>query len=157
MCHPFTIMAIPTLMSSSHHNNIGLIKIIPVTECRYLSRQRGICSRAYSYFQTKANTNVHNSEYDPFRPMYFHFHLNPCIWFPFHYNLFPNGPITNIPALGRQWLGIEQATNLYSNQWWPSCVTNIHVIGPRCVKTIVWIYGCVTQNMVIVLLCLCYY
>ena len=45
----------------------------------------------------------------------------------YHWSLFPMVQLTNIPAFHwfRSWLGAEQATSHYLNQWWPRLPTYI--------------------------------
>ena len=49
-----------------------------------------------------------------------HFRFSEC-----HWNLFPSAQLTISQHWFRQWLGAEQATSHYLNQWWPSLLTYI--------------------------------
>ena len=111
------------------HNR--LIKVYPVTGCRYLSRKGGVCATSYSCYNTEAVTNVRHFADHLFTVI-------SCIksisfWFPFNCNILLKGPITNKLALNRQWLGVEHATSLYFNQWWHSLATS--VCGTRWVMS----------------------
>ena len=49
--------------------------------------------------------------------------------FKFHWNLFPWVQLTISQHWFSKWLGAEQATSHLLNQWWPSLMTNIFVLG----------------------------
>ena len=46
--------------------------------------------------------------------------LNENVWIPIKISLkfVPKGQINNIPTLVQEWLGADQATSHYLNQWW---------------------------------------
>ena len=51
------------------------------------------------------------------------------LWFKFHWNMFSGVQLTISQHWFRWWLGAEQATSHYLNQWWPSSLT--HICGTR--------------------------
>ena len=53
----------------------------------------------------------------------------------FHWSLFLRVQLTIFQHWFRQWLGAEQATSHYLNQWWPSSTTHICVTRPQWVNT----------------------
>ena len=53
----------------------------------------------------------------------------------FHWSLFLKVQFTIFQHWFRQWLGAEQATSHYLNQWWPSSMTHICVTRPQWVKS----------------------
>ena len=71
-----------------------------------------------------------------------HFHINflsqKLLYFlsKFHWNLLPSIPLTIIIRQHwvRWWLGIDQGTSHYLNQWWSSLLTHIYTTRPRRVK-----------------------
>ena len=52
----------------------------------------------------------------------------------FHWSLFLKVQLTIFQHWFRQWLGAEQATSHYLNQWWPSSTTHICVTQPQWVN-----------------------
>ena len=52
----------------------------------------------------------------------------------FHWSLFLRVQLTIFQHWCRYWLGAEQATSHYLNQWWPSSTTHICVTRPQWVK-----------------------
>ena len=63
----------------------------------------------------------------------------------FHWSLFLRVQLTISEPWFRQWLGAEQATSHYLNQWWPSLLTHICVarlnelISDTCISFIGWL------------------
>ena len=60
--------------------------------------------------------------------------------FKFHSSLFLRVQFTIFQHWFREWLGADQATSHYLNQWWPSSTTPICVTRPQWVNH----YGCKT-------------
>ena len=52
----------------------------------------------------------------------------------FHWSLFAGAQLTIFQHWFRQWLGADQGTSHYLNQWWPTLVTHICVSRPQWVK-----------------------
>ena len=52
----------------------------------------------------------------------------------FYWSLFLEVQLTIFQHCLRQWVGAEQATSHYLNQWWPSSMTHICVTWPQWVK-----------------------
>ena len=46
-------------------------------------------------------------------------------WFKFHWNLFQRVKLTIFQHWFRKWLGTDQATSHYLNQWWSSLLTEL--------------------------------
>ena len=68
-----------------------------------------------------------------------HFQAHFLIWkllfrFKFHWNLFPRFQLTTFHHWFRQWLGADQATSHYLDQWWPCLLTHICVNRPQWVN-----------------------
>ena len=53
----------------------------------------------------------------------------------FHWSLFPKVHLTIFQHWFRKWLGAEQATSHYLNQWWPSSMMHICFTRPQWVKS----------------------
>ena len=53
----------------------------------------------------------------------------------FHWSLFLRVQLTIFQYWFRWWLGAEQATSHYLNQWWPSSTTHVCVTRPRWVNS----------------------
>ena len=54
-----------------------------------------------------------------------------AIWFKIHWSLFLRFQLTIYQHWFGYWLGAEQATSHYLNQWWPSLLTDICVSRPQ--------------------------
>ena len=64
-----------------------------------------------------------------------------------HWSLFLKVQLTIFQHRFRYWLGVEEATSRYLNQWWPSSTTHICVTRPQWVKQLenavyFWQYLC---------------
>ena len=60
-------------------------------------------------------------------------------WLTFHWSLFLRVQLTIFQHWFRWWLGAQQATSHYLNQWWPSSTKNICVTRPQWVNSILFL------------------
>ena len=74
--------------------------------------------------------NGHHFAYDIFKRIFLN--ENYLIFlFEFYLNIFPGAQLSICHHWFRWWLGADQATNHYLNQWWPSLLTHICVTRPQ--------------------------